>query len=59
MALLSTGELYGWGAAACGQLGIEIHLSHCSLDPDNKPYVPEPRLITELRGKKTVSISCG
>lgn len=58
MAVTVNGELYGWGAAACGQLGIE-DTAYLPKDSEESPYEPLPRLITELKGKCVVSVACG
>jgi len=58
MAIANTGELYGWGAAACGQLGIE-DLSHLPRDADSSPYEPDPQLTHLLKGKVVVAAACG
>jgi len=58
MALSENGDLYGWGAAACGQLGME-HFMHRPRDFENWAYEPLPSLIVELKGKKVVRVACG
>ena len=58
MAITDTGELYGWGAAACGQLGIEDQ-SHLPRDADSSPYEPDPQLTHLLKGKFVISVACG
>lgn len=58
IALTSTGEVYSWGAAACGQLGLE-ELDFLPRDGDESPYQPYPSLVTKLKGKKIVSVACG
>mmetsp|Transcript_6640 Transcript_6640/g.6491 ORF Transcript_6640/g.6491 Transcript_6640/m.6491 type:complete len:569 (+) Transcript_6640:716-2422(+) len=58
MAVTVNGELYGWGAAACGQLGIE-DTAYLPKDQEESPYEPLPRLITELKGKIVTSVACG
>ena len=58
MAISDTGELYGWGAAACGQLGIE-DLTHLPRDADSSPFEPDPQLTQLLKGKFVTSVACG
>jgi alpha-tubulin suppressor-like RCC1 family protein len=58
MALSETGELLGWGAAACGQLGFE-DLQHLPKDSENSPYEPDPQPVKLLRGKVITAVSCG
>lgn len=58
IALTSLGEVYSWGAAACGQLGLE-ELDFLPRDGDESPYQPYPSLITKLKGKKVVTVACG
>lgn len=58
MALSESGELYGWGAAACGQLGVD-HLQHLPRDAEDQPYEADPQLVRQLRGKTIVAVACG
>jgi alpha-tubulin suppressor-like RCC1 family protein len=58
VAVTFDGEFYAWGAAACGQLGIE-DFQHLPRDGDNSPFEPEPQLVRSLRGKRIQFVSCG
>ena len=58
MAIDSDGKLYAWGAAACGQLGLE-NLSVLPKDGEGNPYEPEPRLVSYFENVKVESVSCG
>ncbi len=58
MALTTTGRLYGWGAAACGQLGAE-NGKPLPKDSEGSPYQPVPSLITSLSKHVIVAMSCG
>ena len=58
MALTSKGKVYGWGAAACGQLGNDSS-KPLPKDTDGSPYQPIPSLITALANKNIISVSCG
>lgn len=58
VAVTTDGEFYAWGAAACGQLGIE-DFQHLPRDGDNSPFEPEPQRVRSLRGKRIQSVSCG
>jgi hypothetical protein len=58
MALTSKGEVYGWGAAACGQLGPNYN-KILPKDNEGSPYQPIPSYIKALEGKKIVAVSCG
>ncbi len=58
MALTSKGKLYGWGAAACGQLGID-NSKPLPKDSEGSPYQPVPSLVTALAKKTVVAVSCG
>lgn len=58
VALTANGEVYTWGAAACGQLGLE-EIDFLPRDADESPYQPLPTLVTKLKGKQIVSVSCG
>jgi len=58
MALTSTGKLYGWGAAACGQLGTD-NSKPLPKDSEGSPYQPIPNIINALSKKVIVSVSCG
>ncbi len=58
MALTSKGRLYGWGAAACGQLGID-NSKPLPKDSEGSPYQPVPTLLTALSKKFVVAVSCG
>jgi len=58
MALTSKGKLYGWGAAACGQLGID-NSKPLPKDSEGSPYQPIPSLVAALSKRIIVSVSCG
>jgi alpha-tubulin suppressor-like RCC1 family protein len=58
VALTYSGEVYIWGAAACGQLGLE-ELDFLPRDADDSPYQPFPSLVAKLKGKVIVSVACG
>ena len=58
IALTHNGEVYSWGAAACGQLGLE-ELDFLPRDADDSPYQPSPSLLAKLKGKFVVSVACG
>jgi alpha-tubulin suppressor-like RCC1 family protein len=58
VAITITGEVYTWGAAACGQLGLE-EIDFLPRDADESPYQPLPTLVTKLKNKQIVSVSCG
>lgn len=50
--------MYGWGSAACGQLGPDSNKA-LPKDSEGSPYQPEPTLIAALNGKRVVAVSCG
>ena len=58
MAIDNEGKLYAWGAAACGQLGIE-NLAGLPKDGEGNPYEPEPKIVTFFENIKVESIACG
>ena len=58
MAVDSEGRLYAWGAAACGQLGLEI-LNNLPKDGEGNPYEPEPKLVNFFENIKVISVACG
>ena len=45
VAVLQNGNLYSWGAGACGQLG-HPDTSSFPADEDGYPYQPIPRCVT-------------
>lgn len=58
MAIDNEGKLYAWGAAACGQLGIE-NLVHLPKDTEGNPFEPEPKLVNFFENMKVDSVACG
>lgn len=58
MALTAKGKVYGWGAAACGQLGPDNN-KPLPKDSEGSPYQPIPSLIVALTGKNIIAVSCG
>lgn len=58
MAVDSEGRLYSWGAAACGQLGLD-NLTSLPKDSEGNPYQPEPSVVTFFENVKVLSVSCG
>ena len=48
VAVLANGNLYSWGAGACGQLG-HPDTSSFPADEDGYPYQPIPRCVTALK----------
>lgn len=58
MAIDSDGKLYAWGAAACGQLGID-NLSGLPKDGEGNPYEPDPKLVGFFENIKVESVACG
>lgn len=58
VALANSGDVYTWGAAACGQLGLE-ELDFLPRDADESPYQPFPSLVAKLKGKNIISVACG
>lgn len=58
MALTVKGKLYGWGAAACGQLGTDNN-KPLPKDSEGSPYQPIPSIIAALSKKSIISVSCG
>lgn len=58
MALDSEGKLYAWGAAACGQLGLE-NLATLPKDGEGNPYEPEPKIVSFFENLKVESVACG
>ena len=58
MAIDINGKLYAWGAAACGQLGLEF-TSNLPKDIEGNPYQPEPRQVTYFENIKITSVACG
>ena len=58
MAVDKDGRLFAWGAAACGQLGID-NLSYLPKDGEGNPFEPEPKFITFFENIKVLNIACG
>ena len=58
MAIDSEGLLYGFGAAACGQLGLE-NLNSLPKDGEGNPYEPIPRPVTFFENMKVINVACG
>ncbi len=58
MAIDTDGKLYAWGAAACGQLGLE-NLANLPKDGEGNPYEPEPKLVSYFENLRVESVSCG
>lgn len=58
MAIDNEGKLYAWGAAACGQLGIDS-LNNLPKDGEGNPYEPEPKLVNFFYNIKINDIACG
>lgn len=58
VAVNSEGQLYSWGACACGQLGID-DASNTVLDSEGYPAQPFPKPITKLNNIKIKYVACG
>jgi alpha-tubulin suppressor-like RCC1 family protein len=58
MAVDNEGRLYTWGAAACGQLGLDSLVS-MPKDGEGNPYQPEPKVVPFFENFKVLSVSCG
>ena len=58
MALNSSGQLFAWGAAACGQLGLE-DTTKLPKDQEGSPFEPIPQLVSALTQYLISSVSCG
>lgn len=58
MAIDKEGKLYSWGAAACGQLGID-NLATLPKDGEGNPYEADPKLVTFFENMKVIQVSCG
>ena len=52
------GNVYSWGASACGQLGLPS-MKDLPTDIEGYPYQPTPRLVDLLQTIKVVQIACG
>ena len=57
-AVTAIGQLYSWGASACGQLG-HSDTENMPKDVEGYPYQPVPRLVEALRDVWIISIACG
>jgi alpha-tubulin suppressor-like RCC1 family protein len=59
LAFTNNGELYSWGGASYGILGIG-NTDHLKRDPhEDIPYQPVPILVKSLKGKKVIAVACG
>ena len=58
VAVNSEGQLYSWGACACGQLGID-DASNTVLDSEGYPAQPFPKQIIRLNNIKIKYVACG
>jgi alpha-tubulin suppressor-like RCC1 family protein len=58
MAVDIEGRLFAWGAAACGQLGLDM-MTSLQKDSEGNPYQPEPCLVSFFENAKVQSVSCG
>lgn len=57
MLVTSVGEVYGWGSARCGSLGLDFEvLQH---DKDGTVYKGVPTRVESLRGRKIKQVACG
>ena len=52
------GNVYSWGASACGQLGLSS-MRDLPTDIEGYPYQPTPRIVDLLSNIKIVQIACG
>ena len=52
------GNVYSWGASACGQLGLPS-MKDLPTDIEGYPYQPTPRLVDLLQTIQVVQIACG
>jgi alpha-tubulin suppressor-like RCC1 family protein len=58
MAVDKEGRLYAWGAAACGQLGLD-NLVFLPKDGEGNPYEPEPKFVNFFENIKVLATACG
>lgn len=52
------GNVYSWGASACGQLGLSS-MKDLPTDIEGYPYQPTPRLVELLLNIVVTQIACG
>ncbi len=52
------GNVYSWGASACGQLGL-ASMKDLPTDVEGYPYQPTPRIVELLINVRVVQIACG